>query len=356
MSALLPLEQAWSVPLASPPAAGAALDDDHVYVPLEGEQMVALDRETGQRRWTIPVESAWPPLVVGPLLYLAASDELHAFDRRTGERRWRTPLERGLTTRLRVNGGLLLASTPPDRLVALRADTGEPVWARALGGDSGAIGLAAGEGSVVVTLADGRVVCLHLKDGTVRWERSLPGALTEPSVGRGRVFVGSSDKRLYALHSATGAPQWIARAGGGVIGTAVDGDVVYVAALDNLLRALNRGNGNQRWKRALTTRPTGPLWVADGVVLVTGTDPALSTFSAESGQPLPTYTPPAEPVGAILVDPVLKAFRVAVVVVTGDGKVLGLRPASMMLREPALVPLTAPPGRALDRERLGAPK
>jgi outer membrane protein assembly factor BamB len=353
LAGLLPAEEAWSVALPFPPSAPGALDAARVYLPLDGEHLVALDRETGETRWTAAVESAWPPVVDGPLVFVAASDELHALDARSGERQWRAPLLRGAMTPLVVADGLLLTTMSPDQLSAHRAGTGEVLWSRAFGGGAGAGGMAAAESAIAITLSRGRVVCLGLADGLVRWERQLPETLTPPAVGRDRVVVGSTDNGLYALHLRTGALEWRVRAGGDVVGAAIDGDGVYFTARDNMLRALNLGNGNQRWKRALAVRPARPPQVLDGVVLVTGTDSTLATFATATGLPIATHAAPTDLVPPVLVDPSLAARRVAMVAVTSRGRALGLRPVALMLREPPLVPLPSLPGRALDRERLG---
>jgi hypothetical protein len=49
----------------------------------------------------------------------------------------------------------------------------------------------------------------------------------------------------------------------------------------------------------------------------------------------------------------LKPYQVAMVVITRDGRVIGLKPSAMLLPEPTMAPLTTElPGRHLERERL----
>jgi hypothetical protein len=54
----------------------------------------------------------------------------------------------------------------------------------------------------------------------------------------------------------------------------------------------------------------------------------------------------------LFVDPDLQPFRVSMVVITADGRAIGLRPSGMMFREAPAGPLTELPGRQLQRERL----
>ena len=108
-----------------------------------------------------------------------------------------------------------------------------------------------------------------------------------------------------------------------MVGAAANDRFVYVASLDNLLRALRRGSGNQVWKRDLSTRTIAPPSTFGGIVLVTGNDPTLSTFDADSGAPIAKFSVAADLQGVPLVDSTLEPFRVAMVVVTRDARRLG---------------------------------
>jgi len=81
----------------------------------------------------------------------------------------------------------------------------------------------------------------------------------------------------------------------------------------------------------------------------------LSSFDATTGDPIATYSAPADLEGVPLVDSTLEPFRVAMIAVTRDGRTIGLRPTGLMFRESALTPLQSLPGRALNREPLQAP-
>ena len=53
---LLPAEQAWTFMLDAPPSADGAMDEDRVYVPVQGGTIRAFERETGAQVWMAPVE------------------------------------------------------------------------------------------------------------------------------------------------------------------------------------------------------------------------------------------------------------------------------------------------------------
>jgi outer membrane protein assembly factor BamB len=66
--------------------------------------------------------------------------------------------------------------------------------------------------------------------------------------------------------------------------------------------------------------------VTGGTILLAGNDPALTAFDAETGALLATYEAPADLQGAPLVDSTPDSGRVAIVVITRDGRAVALRP------------------------------
>lgn len=377
---VLPAEAVWATTLAAPPTAGGALDDLQVYVPLqdvativEGENVTlpgtasiaALDRATGTVRWYNPLDSKWPPLVGGGVLYVATTGELYALNALTGLRQWNVPLPGELRAPMILRGHLVLALTVPDVLIAIRVDTREIAWRLPLG-ETGTVFMEADRQAIYVTTERGRVMRINLADGVTQWDRLLvsDAKLSPPAVHEDRLFVGSSRNALWALDTKDGKDKWHWPAGkffgGDIVGAAAEDDTVYVASLDNMIRGLDRGNGNQRWKRALGTVPLAPPRVFFGTVVVTGLAPTLTTLNGQkrlttpAGAVVSTWAGPADAQlqGEPLIDPYLKPFQVAMVVIMRDGRITGLRPTGMMFTEPAAAAMTVLPGRGLPPERL----
>jgi len=355
ITAVLPAEQAWQVPLSSPPSAGGAMDDRRVYIPLDGEHLVAIDRETGAEVWSIDIESEWPPLVRDGVVYLAASDELHALDAATGNRLWRVLLPRGAMAPMAMTPAGLIVLSPPDSVLAFKTSDGSLLWGRSLGGRSGRVSMAVNATDVFVSLVD-RLVRISPADGSIVWERTLPGEIASTAVARDRVFAGSTSNEIYALDPDRGRLVWRFRFGGDVVGIAATNDLVFVASLDNVVRALNRGNGNQLWKRPLTTRPVAAPQVFDGVIALAAAD-SVATFNSKTGVPIGTYDATTLLRGQPLVDALPKPFAVSILVITRNGLAMGLRPVEMLFREKAIEPFAVLPGHALQREAspLGTP-
>ena len=345
---VLPAEQAWSVSLEFPTSAGAAMDEERAYIPLEGEHFIAINRGTGAIVWNLDIESAWPPLVHEGTVYLAASDELHAIEAATGNRRWRVPLGRGAIAPMVIHDDLLIALAAPDEVMAFKLATGERLWIRPLDGRTGRASLAVNASGIYVGLVD-RLVRLSLPDGVIRWDLKLPGEVASITVARDRVFAGSTSNEIFAFDPMRGSLAWKSRFGGDVIGIAADQDLVFVASLDNLVRAIRRSNGNQVWKRALATRPVAPPRVFDGVVAVAGVE-SVATFNSLTGAPIGSFESTTLLQGVPAIDPTPAPFAVSIVAITRDGRAIGLRPEGVMFRERAIEPLTALPGRSLQKE------
>jgi len=351
---LLPAEEAWNVILPSPASAAGTFDADRVYIPLQSGQLTALNRETGATAWSVELTSSWTPMIGGDgALFAANTRELIALRAATGDPLWRVTLDADLMVAPALQGNTVVVLLKPDQLRALRLSDGSEAWRRTIPVPSPSPAMAVDSSGVVV--ASGDRVSRIASDGQLEWERELEGVLSTPALSGDRVFVGSTDNYLYALETSTGRVVWRYGTGGDVVGAVADDRFVYFAALDNLLRALRRGSGNQVWKRDLSTRTTAPPSTFGGVVVVSGNNPALAAFNATTGDPIDKFELAGDVQGIPLVDTTLVPFHVAMIVITRDGRAIGLRPTRMMFREQPIAPLLTLPGRMLNREPFSLP-
>ena len=350
---LLPAEEAWNVVLPSPASAAGALDAERVYIPLQSGQLVALNRETGVTEWSLELANSWAPMIRDGVLYTATTREVMALRAATGGPLWRVSLDADLMVAPALQGDFVVVLLKPDQLRSVRRSDGSEAWRRTIPAPSASAAMAVDTSGVVVASGN-RVSRFASTDGQLEWERELGGVLSSPAVSGDRVFVGSTDNYLYSLDTNTGRVVWRYGTGGDVVGATADDRFVYVAALDNLLRALRRGSGNQVWKRDLSTRTIAPPSTFGNVVVVSGNNPALAAFNATTGDPIDKFELAADVQGIPLVD-ALVPFRVAMIVITRDGRAIGLRSIRMMFREQPLAPLQALPGRPLNREPFSLP-
>jgi len=328
------------------------MDGMRVYVPLQSKALVALDRATGRVAWQRELETAWPPLAGDGALYVATPDALHALDPASGATRWQVPIERRLLTAPIYTPGRLILALEQGDYVSLSAQDGAEQWRLRIPNDAPLFPpVAGGDGRLYVVLEGSHVAAISEADGRLAWRQTLSGVLGAPAWAPGRMLVGSANNAFYALGADDGTIEWKWQAGGDVIGSAADAaDRIYFASLDNQLRAVNRGNGNQRWRKAITARPALPPQVVRDVVLLTGVAPVITSYSARTGEVVGTFTAPEAVMGAPLVDAALKPYQVAMVVITRDGRVVGLKPTAMLFKEPTLAPLPQLPGTRLARE------
>lgn len=203
---------------------GVGSDGFVVAVGSARGDVIALGAD-GKELWRAQVSAAVlsPPLVGRGLVVVRSSDyRIATFDASTGKRRWnyqRTtpPLTLNAMTQMSFAGDLLAAGYPSGRLVMLGLANGTVRWDAPVAEPRGAteverladvLGapLVIG-GEVCAAAFQGRVACLEVANGNLRWARDL-------SAGAG---VGGDSRRLYAVDvksnvvaftSGTGTSAW----------------------------------------------------------------------------------------------------------------------------------------------------
>jgi len=198
----------------------AVLDDGRLYVTSRGS-LVALDAETGERRWSARLGR--------DPRYGVAADERSVFAgyralaafAPTGAERWRRRLDQvvpGARERERLSsvplpgGALVVAVSGRRAVVAFDADDGSLRWTTPLDGEVGRA-VRSGDRVVVPVGADGGsdLVALDAADGSERWRRSFaerPGdlAVDDDVLVYARSRGGGGG--LTALDTASGAVRW----------------------------------------------------------------------------------------------------------------------------------------------------
>jgi outer membrane protein assembly factor BamB len=197
----------WRLAIAEPLTSLVA-DGRDVVVGTNGGRVLAVDGDTGERRWTAQVgDEAAHAAVLGDLIVVGTADaRVVGLDPVDGSTRW-------------------------DVTVPIPT-----VGARAVAGDADGVLLAGGAGSGVVAL-DGR-------SGAVRWVRELPGR----SIGVGETLVLLTLGRdLEGWWAETAGPRWsvplgpdedlVGRAGGLVVTRGADGPRFRDAATGRVVAA-----------------------------------------------------------------------------------------------------------------------
>ncbi len=346
-SPIFPLGVAWSTDLGDGPNHEAAYEPTRAYVPLRDGTLVAVDIQSGDILWSVAQPMDHPP-VVGDGLVIIARDR-HVIGLRAGDalELWTVDTGSPVSAPLLWTNGWLVMGLADGDVVAVRGFDGNELWRRSLGGTLRVRPAIAG-GRLYVPIEEGRIAVLELADGSSVWEQALGGS-PRNLLPLDALFVGSTDNFFYRLSLDDGIVEWQWRTGGDVIGApSVDADRVYFFSLDNFLWALDRKSGVQQWRHPLAGRPiAGPSWVGD-LLVVAGLSPEFRVVDAASGRDEGRYQVDAELGAQPYAIPGLTASGTRMIVITGDGRVIGLAPGI----GPALLTLAFPPAPLLPQPAL----
>jgi outer membrane protein assembly factor BamB len=282
---LFPTRLVWTLSLNAALTATPGFASLRGYFPIEGDRLASYDLTDGTLLWIANVKTLSQPVAGNGLVFIVEPDGLTALREDDGSIAWQVLLAEPLAAPLVWDTGWLVAASLSGAVLAFRAADGELIWRY----DAGVPVHARpsfGPDHLYVPLDDARLVALRIDTGTPVWQRRLGGAPNDVLAWADRLYVGSNDNFFYCLRTSDGQVDWRWRTGADVIGMPlVENQRVYFVSKDNVLRALDRYSGGQRWKRALPLRPThGPTRAADAL-LVTGTASKAPAYSLEDGTP-----------------------------------------------------------------------
>lgn len=202
----------------------------------------------------------------------------------------------GVRMRPIVVDGVLYAASTDGTVAALDAATGKRLWSKSTrthgwfgwGDKKRKDAFYAGGPEVsgdllVIGTLDGHVYAMSAKDGSPRWEISLPSeVISSPVIAGSLVVVRTQDGRLYGLDTGNGERRWVndmsdvpslsLRGNGRVL---VANGVVFYGSDDGKLEALRLDNGERLWEQKLASgegrTDLDRLDDADGSILLDGT-------------------------------------------------------------------------------------
>ncbi|WP_330632034.1 outer membrane protein assembly factor BamB family protein [Halocatena halophila] len=259
-----------------------------VFVP-QADGLLALEVETGHKQWQYAVSgTVTPPAVHGNSVYVGVAGgdaAIVALDRHTGDRRWSIDrAEIGQVTAgptVTNDGHKLLTGTDTERIVSIETTDGTIDWQRSVFGPvTAALGVAS---EYLVATTNAGEVYGFTTDGSGLWRTSLSGGCDVPPVITTRnVFVVDTESVCYALDPVTGAQQWKSyqtalQSDGMVVG---NGSIYAVS--DQQVRAITTDSGTTTWKETFDhTIEAAPLLV--GSTLLLGAGPTLVALDADGG-------------------------------------------------------------------------
>lgn len=289
---------------------GIAISDDAVYV-AAGPQVYAVDPATGTTIWAYPVEPARnvtfyaPPAITDDLVIVADyTNTLYALNRESGQSRWSFTSDRssrfigGAT----VNDTIVYAGTVDGTVYALDRETGDVIWKYGAARDIWSTPLLDGE-TLYVTSLDKHLYAFDAASGEKLWEFPREGSelsadevgamVGTPTLSDGVLYFGSFSNHVYALDIATQELLWEPHMTGNWVwgSPAIDDEsgLLIGGDLDGHVFALNKDTGKEVWGFDTDGPVVGTPAIGDKegerVVFVTSGDTNLYTLSLTDGSP-----------------------------------------------------------------------
>ncbi len=234
--------------------------------------VTAYNRKRGNLLWRMNVQNGVASGLqeANGRLYFGGSDgQFYCIDALTGKLNWSFPTRVENLSEPLVTEGVVYFLSGNDTLYALNADTGKQNWVY-VRNNASELSIRGGsrpvlqQGSLYIGFADGYLVALHARDGTIAWERQLNTNIrfkdvdSTPVIDGNSIFVSGFDNALYSLTKQTGQIQWRLEGGSSYPAT-LDSDRLYYATSTGQVRAVNKQSGNMIWevpvKKGIATRP-----------------------------------------------------------------------------------------------------
>lgn len=239
---------------------------DRVFAAGSGGAIAKISVENGRDDWRINAEMKLTAGVGSDGKTVAVAGKkgaLLAFDS-DGKLRWQAQASSEILTAPAVGGGLVIVRSIDNRIAAYDVETGKRKWT--IDRPAPPLTLRSAPGmlvvgpTVVVALPGGRLLSLNLANGGPRWEVSIgePRGATEleriadltgnPAVYGRDVCAAASQGRIACVDVVTGAMRWSKTLAAGAVGVSVDERYVYAVDVHGAVYAFSRENGQSIWR------------------------------------------------------------------------------------------------------------
>jgi outer membrane protein assembly factor BamB len=289
---------------------------DVIYVGSADTGLYAMRGRDGALLWrfeTLGRVDGTPTLDRGQLYFGCGDGALYAIDATTGALRWRAPTAAEVVHAPIVIDETVYFVNANDTVLAVNRTDGTVRWRyrrNAPGGItlSGHAGLTRAGGRLYTGFADGTVVCLDSRDGSVLWDYDTAGDIenadaeadahhpidvdTTPVVVADTVYVASFTAGVYGLDATGGGLRWRLSDMLNVSALGTDTRYVYAASSTLGLVKLDPYDGSVVWARDLGSHAiVGATQVGDGMLAVPTADRAMWLVRTSDGEPVDGISP-----------------------------------------------------------------
>lgn len=304
----------------------AAIVDGMVYVGVGNGDLIALDFDTGELRWTYTTGSFFAessPTISDGVVFIGDLDgtvhavdaqngtavwtfatqaeirgsaavvddtvligsydtNVYAIDRRSGELRWSFQTDGQVHATPAVRDGLAFVAGCDGAFRALNIADGTEAYQVFIGSYTGASPMLAGNRAYFGTY-EYEVLAIDLEDRDVLWRYSTPGRefpfYSSAAHYSDTVIVGGRDKFIHALDAGTGEARWTFETRARVDSSPViSGGRVYVGSSDRRFYVLDADTGEQVWSFDTGAAITASPAIASGRVVIGATDGVIYAF------------------------------------------------------------------------------
>ncbi len=239
------------------------------------------------------------PVVVDEQIYTVdVKGHLIQVDPKTGDKNWTLDLESAIGGGVGFGGGLLFLGTLAGELIAIDPVTVTEKW-RVQTSSEIVSAPQANDNVVIVSTIDGRVFAYDINDGSKRWNYDHPTpilslrSMSNPLVKGENVFIGFDNGQLLNFKSNNGQLVWTARVGQPKGKTELErlvdidanpfelGPYIYAAGYNSRLIAVTRGSGTVMWAQELSTSQN--MASDDNTIVVIDANSHLKAVDALTG-------------------------------------------------------------------------
>jgi len=281
-----------------------SLDGDTLFAADAEGELMAIDAENGERRWTVeldnPVSSGLT--AVAERLYLGTRNgEVLAIDQADGKVLWRSRVPSEVLAAPQPNQRLLVVQSVDGSVTALERDSGAEQWVYTTS-DPALTLRGTGTPRVIepVTFAgfaNGRIATIDNRSGQALWEQRIAVPKGRSEVDRlidldgeplltrdGRLYLTSYHGRLVAMEAQSGETLW-ERDISSYLSPLLVGETLYVIDDASHVLALDALSGQIKWRsNALEGRQLTAPAFADGKLVLGDFEGYLHLLDATDGR------------------------------------------------------------------------
>lgn len=238
------------------------VDNKTVYQANHKGTLVALDKKTGRKQWTLKpayLISSGPTVVNDHLLIATQDAKVVSINKKTGVVEWATNISSEALASPNGDGNIVVIHSVDGKVIALNASDGKLLWTY-----EGVMPSLMLRGSsspqvvynvVLAGLANGKLVALNAESGLLAWEKSI-------AIPKGR----SELNRMVDIRADL----------------VVDEGAVFVAAFQGNITKIQLATGETQWQKPISTYHT--LWVDENALYVTDAQHHILALDKETGE------------------------------------------------------------------------